>query len=340
MLRPPSPAAIEACPFDEPGVLPEPLSSAIQPVVLRGFVAHWPIVQAARRSDAEMLAYLKSHASDKPVTVYRGKSGTQAGDIGYAKDFSGFSFDRDTAPLLTVLELLASQPESQPQETLYIGSTRIDQWLPKLRSHNDIRFPTQKPIANFWLGTQTTIAAHCDSPQNIACCVAGERTFTLFPPEQVGNLYLGPVDLTPSGRAISLVDFENPDFDRFPRFRDALQTAREVTLAPGDAIFIPSLWWHRVKSHSPLNMLINYWWKDSPDHMGIPDLALEHAILALRGLPTHQRHAWKALFDHYVFGDYDDAMEAIPEHLRGMLDADNEKAAQLGWLNFSRKLNQ
>jgi len=336
MFQPLSPAAIEERPFDEPGLFPDHVSSATQPVVLRGFVEHWPVTQAAQRSDTALLDYLKSHASDKPVTVYRGKPDTPAGDIGYAKDFSGFSFERDSASLPGVLDKLASRPE----ETLYIGSTRIDQWLPGLRTDNDIRFSTQKPTANFWLGTQTTIAAHCDSPQNIACCIAGERTFTLFPPEQVRNLYLGPVDLTPSGRAISLVDFENPDFDRFPRFSDALLTAREVTLAPGDAIFIPSLWWHRVKSHSSLNMLINYWWKDSPDHMGIPDLALEHAILALRGLPKHQRDAWKAMFDHYVFGEYDDAMEAIPEHLRGMLDADNEKAAQLGWLNFSRKLNQ
>jgi len=336
MFQPLSPAAVEERPFDEQGLFPEHLSSATHPVVLRGFVEHWPIVQAAQRSDAELLGYLGEHASDRPVTLYRGKPDNRSGGIGYASDFSGFSFDRDSAALPAALTLLA-EPS---QETLYIGSTRIDQWLPGMRADNDIRFLNQKPIANFWLGTRTTIAAHCDSPQNIACCIAGERTFTLFPPEQVRNLYLGPVDLTPSGRAISLVDFENPDFERFPRFRDALLSASQVTLAPGDALFIPSLWWHRVASHAPLNMLINYWWKDSPDHMGIPDLALEHAILALRGLPRHQRDAWKAMFEHYVFGDYDEAMEAIPENLRGMLDADNEKAAQLGWLNFSRKLNQ
>lgn len=336
MFQPLSTIAVEERTFDEPGVFPDHLNAATHPVVLRGFVEHWSIVQAARHSDSGLLEYLKERASEKPVTVYRGKSGTEAGSIGYAKDFSGFSFERDSAPLPSVLDRLASGCD----ETLYIGSTRIDQWLPGLRANNDIRFQSQKPIANFWLGTQTTIAAHCDSPQNIACCIAGERTFTLFPPEQVGNLYLGPVDLTPSGRAISLVDFEHPDFERFPRFKDALLAAQEVTLKPGDAIFIPSLWWHRVKSHSSLNMLINYWWKDTPDFKGIPDLALEHAILALRGLPKHQRDAWKAMFDHYVFGDYDDAMEAIPENLRGMLDADNEKAAQLGWLNFSRKLNQ
>ena len=35
-------------------------------------------------------------------------------------------------------------------------------------------------------------------------------------------------------------------------------------LEPGDAIYIPTLWWHHVRSHSPLNILLNYWWQADP----------------------------------------------------------------------------
>ena len=68
-----------------------------------------------------------------------------------------------------------------------------------------------------------------------------------FPPDQVANLY-GAVDLTPAGQAISLVDTRKPDLEKHPDFRHAMMQAFSAELQPGDAIFIPSLWWHQVES--------------------------------------------------------------------------------------------
>ena len=39
--------------------------------------------------------------------------------------------------------------------------------------------------------------------------------------------------------------------------------AFSAELQPGDAIFIPSLWWHQVESLSAVNGLVNYWWTDT-----------------------------------------------------------------------------
>ena len=83
----------------------------------------------------------------------------------------------------------------------------------------------------------------------------------LFPSGQIKNLYVGPLDFTLSGQAISLVDFHAPDFERFPRFKLALQHAQVAELEPGDAIYIPSLWFHHVESFDPLSILMNYWWR-------------------------------------------------------------------------------
>ena len=70
---------------------------------------------------------------------------------------------------------------------------------------------------NVSLAIRTRIAAHYDVPDNLACIAAGRRRFTLFPPGQQHNLYIGPIDLTPAGQPISLVDFAQPDLARFPR---------------------------------------------------------------------------------------------------------------------------
>lgn len=76
--------------------------------------------------------------------------------------------------------------------------------------------------------------------------------------EQIANLYVGPLGHAPTGTPISLVSFREPDFERFPRFREALAAALVAELDPGDALYIPTLWWHHVESLAKCNMLVNY----------------------------------------------------------------------------------
>src|SRR3546814_18893261 len=99
------------------------------------------------------------------------------------------------------------------------------------------------PLASVWIGNRSRIPAHQDLPDNLACVAVGRRRVTLFPPDQLANLYIGPLDFTPAGQAISLVDFAAPDLARFPRFAEALRHAQVAELGPGDAVFIPRMWW-------------------------------------------------------------------------------------------------
>jgi hypothetical protein len=162
-------------------------------------------------------------------------------------------------------------------------------------------------------------AAHFDFPHNLACNVVGHRTFTLFPPQQIANLYPGPMEFAPGGQDISLVDFLAPDFAQFPRFAQAQQAALIAALQPGDVLFIPSMWWHHVQGHDALNVLISHWWRDSPAYLGRPTNALLHSMLSLRSLPKAQRQAWQAMFNYYIF-DHDDVAEPpLPDAAKGML---------------------
>ena len=158
--------------------------------------------------------------------------------------------------------------------------------------------------------------------------VAGHRRVILFPPEQLPNLYVGPLDFTPAGQPISLVDFHAPDYERFPKFREAVKTAQMSVLEPGDALIVPSMWWHHMEALDAFNVLVNYWWRSSPSYLGPPLSALQHAILGLRDLPEVHRKQWRDLFDFYVFNPEPDNFEHIPEAARGVLNPIDEQTAR------------
>jgi Cupin-like domain len=202
---------------------------------------------------------------------------------------------------------------------MYLASIDVPGHFDGVDRENSLDLGTRDPLKSLWIGTPTRIAAHNDFPDNLACCVAGRRRFTLFPPDQFRNLYLGPIDHTPAGRAVSMVDFHAPDFKAHPCFSEALRHAQVAELEPGDALFIPSMWWHHVEGLSAFNILLNYWWRDTPRYLGQPQDALNHAILAIRDLPTEDKAIWRDLFDHYVFASTPEMFDHIRADARGVL---------------------
>ncbi len=312
--------------------------NASQPLVLRGLVADWPIVIAANTSATAASEYLHGFDSGKPLTAMVGDAAIK-GRLFYNSDLSGFNFDYKRMRLAEVLAQLSQYAVASETPTLYVGSTNIDNWLPGFRQHNDLNLADQNPIASIWIGNRSRISAHYDFPTNIACSVAGRRRFILFPPEQLDNLYVGPLDVTPAGQPISLVDFSAPDYQRFPKFRQALESAQMVELEPGDAILIPSMWWHHVEALDDFNVLVNYWWRSTPHYLGGPLNVLQHAILGLRDLPPEQRDVWQQLFDYYIFNPQAESVEHIPEHARGVLNPIDAETAKRLRSMLAQKLN-
>ncbi|HET9472331.1 MAG TPA: cupin-like domain-containing protein [Steroidobacteraceae bacterium] len=318
--------------------LPADLLESTEPVVLRGLVTHWPMVRAALESAQAAHRYLLSFYRDATVGAMLGLPEIQ-GRFFYNEDLTGFNFRPVKIRLDTVLDEIARHAPSAQPPSIYVGSTTIDTALPGFREHNDIDLGTRNALASIWIGNRTRIAAHSDLPDNLACVVAGHRRFTLFPPQQLANLYIGPLDFTPAGQPVSLVDFARPDYERFPRFALAEKAARVAELAPGDAILIPSMWWHHIESLDSLNVLVNYWWRQSPAWMDSPIAALMFTIMTVRDLPPAQRAAWENLFRHYVFEADASTAAHIPEKSRWTLGPLNDdmvrevRALLLGRLN-------
>jgi len=170
--------------------------------------------------------------------------------------------------------------------------------------------------------------------------VGGRRRFTLFPPEQIANLYVGPLEFTLAGQPISMVRLDAPDHARFPRFREALAQAQVAEMEPGDSLFIPYMWWHHVEGLSRFNVLINYWWSLSPAFIPTPMHALYHALWAVRDRPENEKQAWRNVFEYYVFGDRDRATGHLPPAAHGELARIDDDLARKLRAMLINKLNR
>lgn len=318
---------IEDYPGCDPAALPEEVITSSRPLVLRGLVSDWPIVHRARQSTHEAVTDIRSYYRGKPVSLFLAPPEIN-GRFFYNEELSGFNFLQMEANLNDVLDKLLECEHQEEPPTFYVGSTAVDSWLPGFRQDNDINLEAFNPRVSIWIGNRSRVAAHFDSPDNIACCVLGKRRFTVFPPEQLPNLYVGPLDLTPAGQPISMVDFANPDLDKYPRFPEALAAAQVAELEPGDALFLPSMWWHHVEALDAASVLVNYWWNSTPGYLGSPADALSHAMMAIRELPPAQREAWQAQFNYYIFDPPDHGFDHIPDSARGRLGKIDETAAR------------
>ena len=322
----------------DPRALGDEVLASTQPLVLRGLVRDWPLVRASLASAHATAVYLLGFYRGEPVDTKLAAPET-GGRFFYNDDLSGFNFSNEKHRLDDVLAAIERHAADAAPPAIYVGSTAIDSCLPGLRADNDLDLGPRKPLASIWIGNRSRIAAHHDVPDNLACVAAGHRRFTLFPPRQLENLYIGPMDFNPAGQAISLVDFSNPDLERFPRFATALQDAFVAELGPGDAIFIPSLWWHHVEALDGLNVLVNYWWRKSPDYLGSPITALMHGILSLRDLPLEQREAWQEMFRHHVFEADESTTAHIPPRARSAPSPLDEKVAKALRAQIIKRLN-
>ena len=291
---------------------------ANRPAVLRGLLRNWPAVQAGRQSQTSVVDYFKQFDSGGTVNAMIGPPQIK-GRFFYSDDFQGFNFESKDVSISTTLDTLVSLAEAPQPPAIALQAMYVPDVMPSFIGDNTMPLLDSDSAPRVWIGNRSMIATHFDNNHNIACVVSGSRRFTVFPPDQVGNLYIGPLLRTPGGSPISVVDLREPDHTRFPRFRQALELAQEAVLEPGDAIYIPILWWHGVESLDPLNILVNYWWNDATSAHHKPILGLIHSMALMSGLPADQREVWRTFFDYFAFQTEGDPGGHLPPDLRDVM---------------------
>ncbi|MFT5139902.1 MAG: hypothetical protein ACI9H8_000576 [Lysobacterales bacterium] len=293
-----------------------------EPVVMRGVGREWNIVKAAQNSPEAVVDYLNRFDSGR-MAEFAVSPHAEGGRLSYNDRLDGINFTWEKSTIAAGLRRILDRKLQAGDPNFAFQSIAIPELLPGLEREVSSPFlpPTIPPT--IWIGSQVVVPAHFDEASNLAFVVSGRRRFTLFPPEQVGNMYVGRLDFTPAGQPVSLVDPRAPDLDRFPRFAKAMEAALSVELEPGDAIHIPSPWWHHIESLERLNILVNYFWSHVRIASAAPFTCLVHAIHALRDLPPGERDAWKAFLDHYVFETNGDPVEHLAGFDTGILGPKN-----------------
>ena len=290
-----------------------------KPAVLRGLAADWPAVKAGRESPEALCDHLRRFDNGKPAPAFLGPPHIK-GRFWYRDDMRGFNYEQRLAPISQLLDVLLKMRGEAEPPAFYAGSVPILEHLPEFLQANSTDVPDENAVARIWIGNKATVSTHFDLSENIAIVVGGRRRFTFLPPGQVANLYVGPFDFTFAGPPVSMVNLREPDLERYPRFAEALETAEYADLEPGDAVFVPYMWWHHVEALDSVNVLVNYWWDlTGKPWKGSPFKVLMHAIMSIRDLPEREREVWRAWFDHYVFGAGHKAVAHLPPDGRGAL---------------------
>jgi hypothetical protein len=283
------------------------------PVVMRGLASDWPVTRAASASPRDAAEYLARFDSGRTAEAFVGEPAI-GGRYTYGNGPTGFNFARETMTLTAALARITAAGDGR---TLYVGSLPADAHLPGFAEDNSAPWlpPTVRP--RIWIGHASTVACHHDNSDNLACVVAGRRRFTLFPPDAIGDLYVGPIDHTMAGQPIALAVGADDDA-LYPRFAAARGRASVAELAPGDAIYVPKLWWHQVEAIERFNILVNAWWDAFPTG-DAPYTTMLLAAAAVADRPAEERAAWRAYFDHYVFRPNDHPLAHLPPERHGVL---------------------
>jgi len=209
--------------------------AANRPVILTGEMSGWPAL-AKWTPD-----YLKHAVGSKPIEFQGDRS--KSGRFEIHKDAH-----RRQMPFDQFIDLVSRPGAGNDAYLTAYNSARNTEAISAL--HPDLGFPekflnpdVEQPNGMMWIGPAGTLTSlHHDLTNNLIAQVVGRKRLLVLPASEVGKLYNHLHVFS------EISDLEDPalTLERFPRLEQARFT--EVTLMPGEMIFMPLAWWHQVRS--------------------------------------------------------------------------------------------
>jgi lysine-specific demethylase 8 len=235
-----------------------------EPVILSGVCSDWPAIQAWSPE------YFNTVFGHVPVKYRVSRSNVHPDlnndDPEHIVPIAG--------TMAAFLRLISSSNEDKTQSRYYLtGDNRTMSLISDGQINaifrtllDDIRFPPHLNIESvnnvgLWLsaaGARSWLHYDTMGMHNLNVQISGRKRILLFPPDDLKNMY--PFSITSfKGHNFSRVNVEFPDYDLFPRFRDA--NAIDGLLSPGDCLFLPAFWFHTFGSEAAFNTNVTFWWK-------------------------------------------------------------------------------
>ncbi len=219
--------------------------SAGMPVLMKGVISDWP---AVKLWTPEYLAAIAAAMGDIQVP-YRSTPPDMA-------RLEMQRIQKGTMSLLDILNECARSPEEGYE--IYVPGLNLPPRTPLAR---DVAIPSQIAdrevyATTVFLGRNTKCIGHFHpKTQALLCQVQGVKRVWMYPPAELGKLYLFPV--WSDGFFRSQVNYYG-DRIQFPRV--AAARVQVFELHPGDALFIPLHWLH-VPEGMGWNVSVTHWWR-------------------------------------------------------------------------------
>lgn len=212
---------------------PEALLESLEPQYLPSFVSEWPAQTKWSTS------YFEDSFGDASVRCWLQ---TRRGEVGNPVDMSMSEF-------LNQLKL----QEIGSDRDIYCGNGSLAKVDPKLINDICNPFPDSGGGAgNLWMGKSGHQShLHRDAHPGLLCGIAGRKTVDLWAPFDVEPSKNGPLNVY------------NDDLSILPSFR------MRFVLNKGDAVLIPTYWWHLVTSRETdcvnYSISVNWFYTNVPN---------------------------------------------------------------------------
>lgn len=236
-----------------------------RPVRIRGGIDDWP---AMSRWSFDYIAQTLGARRISPVILSRGK----------------FHVDVDNGVLVAEMDFptYLSHLKTSDLPSYYLRLPLEDEYATLFGADYEVPGYCQKRVLlkrNLWAGGAGTASdIHYDMTHNIVAQVVGRRRVMLFGPEQTDRLYPYPVRTLNWHH--SRVRAETPDYEKYPRYRQARPI--ELELGRGEMLFIPQGVWHRFESLEP-SIAVNFFWLTK---RLVPKMAISRLLWVAKGVRT------------------------------------------------------
>lgn len=199
------------------------------------------------------------------------------------------SVDLSIGEIVDMFQNKTRNPATDEWISAYIEYTSMSNHFDQLKSdlpEPDYFRQLELLHQNIWIGDGQTLGKlHFDEYENALAVVKGVKEVIMFDPRQNANLYEGHLPearftvehladknsfnlirsglLESTSMVMSPVDILSPDYETFPKFKNAKPIVCRVEA--GDVLFLPSFWWHEVQSHPDsdemINIAVNFWYR-------------------------------------------------------------------------------